>query len=243
MSLSTLTNYISKSQITFELINRIKQNKEINIIGSSNYAKAIIINSIAIKENKNILFICSNVETAYKWIGYFESINNSNVLYYPPTEHLPYSSINKSTEIEFAQLTVLSKLVNLEEHNNKIIITTERSLQPHLIDKNILIKNKIKLQKGDKYELKLLTNKLTLLGYIKENTTSTEGSWSRRGEIIDIFPVNNELPIRIEFFDNMIEKIREYDPYTQKTLENINEIEIIFSSYNLAIRKKLEDPY
>ena len=76
MSLNTLVNYISNSQITSELIKRISKNNELNIVGSSRYAKSIILDSIAKKEKKNILLICPNEEIAYKWIGYFESINN-----------------------------------------------------------------------------------------------------------------------------------------------------------------------
>ena len=64
---------------------------------------------------------------------------------------------------------------------------------------------------------------------------------SRRGEIIDIYPVNNELPIRIEYFDNIIEKIREYDPVTQRTLDSINKVEIVQVGFNLLIRKRLEN--
>ena len=239
MSLNSLINYISNSQITAELIKRITQSNELNIIGSSRYAKSIIINSIAKKEEKDLLLVCPNVEIAYKWIGYFESINSKNVLYYPPTENLPYSSINKSKEIEYTQLTVISKLIKNERKSLNIIITTERALQPHLINKKLLIDNRLHLNKGKEIEIKELSNRLTLLGYEKENITSLEGKWSRRGEIIDIYPVNNELPIRLEFFDNIIEKIREYDPYTQKTLENINNIDIIQSGFNLLIRDKL----
>ena len=139
MGLSSLINYISNSQITAELIKRILNNTELSIIGSSRYAKSIIIDSITKKENKNILLVCPNVEIAYKWIGYFESINNKTVLYYPPTEHLPYSSINKSKEIEYTQLTVLSKLIKKEKKKQNIVITTERSLQPHLVNKKYLI--------------------------------------------------------------------------------------------------------
>ncbi len=241
MSLNTLVDYISNSQITSELIKRISKNNELNIVGSSRYAKSIIIDSIAKKEEKNILLICPNVEIAYKWIGYFESINDKAVLYYPPTEHLPYASINKSKEIEFSQLTVLSKLIKKEKSELNIVITTERSLQPHLINKNLLIENKLDLKKGVQIEIQELANKLTLLGYTKDNVTSTEGSWSRRGEIIDIYPVNNELPIRLEFFDNVIEKIREYDPNTQKTLESINNIEIIQAGFDLLIKDKLNN--
>ncbi|MDA9745851.1 transcription-repair coupling factor [Prochlorococcus sp. AH-736-K20] len=241
MSLNTLVDYVSNSQITSELIKRISKNNELNIIGSSRYAKSIILDSIAKKEGKNILLICPNEEIAYKWIGYFESINNKPVLYYPPTEHLPYSSINKSKEIEFSQLTVLSKLIEKEKNELNIVISTERSLQPHLINKNLLIENKLDLQKGIEIEIKELANKLTLLGYTKENVTSAEGFWSRRGEIIDIYPVNNEFPIRLEFFDNVIEKIREYDPHTQKTLESINNIEIIQAGFDLLIKDKLNN--
>jgi len=241
MSLNTLVDYISNSQITSELIKRISNNNELNIVGSSRYAKSIILNSIAKKEEKNILLICPNVEIAYKWIGYFESINDKSVLYYPPIEHLPYSSINKSKEIEFSQLTVLSKLVKKEKNQHNIVISTERSLQPHLINKNLLIENKLDLQKGDQIEIQELANKLTLLGYTKDNVTSTEGFWSRRGEIIDIYPVNNEFPIRLEFFDNVIEKIREYDPHTQKTLESINNIEITQAGFDLLIKDKLNN--
>ena len=239
MSLNSLINYISNSQITAELIKRITKYNQLNIVGSSRYAKSIIISSIAKKEQKDVLLVCPNIEIAYKWIGYFESINNKNILYYPPIEHLPYTSINKSKEIEYTQLTVISKLIKSKKNKLNIIITTERSLQPHLINKNRLVDTRLNIQKGKEIEIKELSNKLTLLGYEKENVTFKEGSWSRRGEIIDIYPVNNELPIRLEFFDNVIEKIREYDPYTQKTLESINNIEIIQSGYNLLIRDSL----
>ena len=52
MSLNTLVNYISNSQITSELIKRISKNNELNIVGSSRYAKSIILDSIAKKEKK-----------------------------------------------------------------------------------------------------------------------------------------------------------------------------------------------
>ena len=235
MSLNSLISYISNSQIVSELVKRIKHNNELNIIGSSRYAKSIILNSIAKKENKNILLISPNEEIAYKWYGYFDSIDNKNVLYYPPSENLPYASINKSKETEYSQLSVISKIIKKERQDINIIITTERSLQPHLIKENIFKDNIFSIIKGSELEIKELTTKLVLLGYSKENMTSQEGSWSRRGEIIDIYPVNNELPIRIEYFDNIIEKIREYDPVTQRTLDNINEVEIVQVGFNFCL--------
>ncbi len=243
MSLKSIINYISNSQVTKELIERLNKEKEINIIGSSRYAKAMLINSLATKKNKNILLICSNTEIAYKWYGYFESINTNNVLYYPPNENLPYEVRSKSTEVEYSQLNIISKLLNKNDNNNSprnILITTERSLQPHLFKKSYYGDSNLNIRKGDKLELVELTKKLIDLGYIKEAITTTEGQWSRRGDIVDIFAVNNEVPIRIEFFDNNIEKIREYDPSTQKTLDTINNINISHSGSFQKIIKELK---
>ena len=81
MSLNSLISYISNSQIITELIKKINKNNELNIIGSSRYAKSIVLNSIAMNENKDILLISPNEEIAFKWYGYFENIVNKNVLY------------------------------------------------------------------------------------------------------------------------------------------------------------------
>ena len=238
MSLKSLTSFISNTQITKELIQRINNNNDLNVIGSSRYAKALIINGIASSEKKNILLISPSIEIAYKWYGYFQSIDNEKVLYYPPNENLPYEDRTKSLEVEYAQLNIISQLVN-EAQNRKIIITTERALQPHLINKKYFTDSLLFLEKGKIIELDELNYNLTQLGYKKEEITTNEGQWSRRGEIIDVFPVNNEVPIRIEFFDNVIEKIREYDPTNQRTLETINNINISQSGSSFKIKKEL----
>ena len=242
MSLKSLTSYISNTQITKELIQRINNNNDLNVIGSSRYAKALIINGISSTEKKNILLISPSTEIAYKWYGYFQSIDNEKVLYYPPNENLPYEDRTKSIEVEYAQLNIISQLISKETNkkfNRKIIITTERALQPHLINREYFEDSILYLDKRKVLELKTLTLKLNQLGYKKEEVTTNEGQWSQRGEIIDVFPVNNEVPIRIEFFDNTIEKIREYDPSNQRTLETINSINISQSACSNKIKKEL----
>ena len=161
MSLKQLTSFISNTQITKDLINRINNENDLNIIGSSRYAKALIIDGIASSENKNILLIAPSTEIAYKWFGYFQSIDNKIVLYYPPNENLPYEERTKSSEVEYSQLNIISNLIQDELNNSlnrKIIITTERALQPHLFSKKYFLNSILTLKKGIVIEIKTLIN-------------------------------------------------------------------------------------
>ena len=80
MSLNTLVDYISNSQITSELIKKISKNNGLNIVGSSRYAKSIILDSIAKKEEKNILLILSNVFCVWGSYSLIFSITLSKIL-------------------------------------------------------------------------------------------------------------------------------------------------------------------
>jgi len=66
-------------------------------------------------------------------------------------------------------------------------------------------------------DLDQFSDKLAQLGYERVPLVETEGQWSRRGDIVDVFPVSSELPVRLEWFGDEIEQIREFDPATQRS--------------------------
>ena len=74
--------------------------------------------------------------------------------------------------------------------------------------------------------IKNIVNNLYEIGYEKETLVTKPGEFGLRGFILDIFPLNEENPIRIEFFGDTIESIRCFEVESQKSLENIDEIEI-----------------
>jgi transcription-repair coupling factor (superfamily II helicase) len=81
-------------------------------------------------------------------------------------------------------------------------------------------------------DLKDLSDRLARLGYERVPLVESEGQWSRRGEIVDIFPVSAELPVRLEWFGDDLEKMREFDPATQRSLDNLEHLVLTPTSFS-----------
>ncbi|MDY7016555.1 MAG: CarD family transcriptional regulator, partial [Cyanobacteriota bacterium] len=69
----------------------------------------------------------------------------------------------------------------------------------------------------------------------------TEGQWSRRGDLVDIFPVSAELPVRLDWFGDELEKIREFDPSTQRSLDRVERVLLTPTSFSPLIAAALAE--
>ena len=102
----------------------------------------------------------------------------------------------------------------------------------------------IHLKKDDIYDRDELVNDLRRLGYEKVSHVETPMTYASRGYIVDLFSVNYEKPIRIEFFDDVIDSIRTFDINTQRTEEMIDEVDICFAKdvfFNEEEKQYLKD--
>ncbi|MGL5924335.1 transcription-repair coupling factor [Chroococcidiopsis sp.] len=97
------------------------------------------------------------------------------------------------------------------------VVATERALQPHLPPADVFQPYCLTISKGMEFDLGDFGDRLAAMGYDRVPTVETEGQWSRRGDIVDVFPVSSELPVRLEWFGDEIEQIREFDPATQRS--------------------------
>ena len=95
----------------------------------------------------------------------------------------------------------------------------------------------LKIQKGKNISREIIIAKLEDLGYKKDSLVTATGEYAVRGFIIDVFPTFMEHPVRIEFFGSTIESIRFFDEDSQRSLEKINEVDI------LAIDEMVTDRY
>ena len=239
MSLESITKYLENHQLTSELIERTNREERLILTGASRTAKALITTSLAKKQSKILLVIVPTLEEANRWYPILKACGWSKTCLYPTSEVSPYDSTHVNSEIIWGQLQVLSDILELKVDENIAIIATERSLQPHLPPFEYLKSKCIKLKVGDGVNLNELALRLSECGYIKSNSIDQEGTWTRRGDIIDIYPVSSELPIRLELFGDQLDKIKEFDPTSQRSLDQIDNICITPTGFNPLIISKL----
>ncbi len=103
-----------------------------------------------------------------------------------------------------------------------IEILAERFVSPKTFNAKILT-----LFKDQEISPKALTRKLLNLGFQKEQKTILAGDFSQRGNVFDIFPESAKNPIRIEFFENCLEQIFEYDLFSGEKIKDLKKVEII----------------
>ncbi|HLO52226.1 MAG TPA: transcription-repair coupling factor, partial [Kamptonema sp.] len=129
----------------------------------------------------------------------------------------------------------------LKTQNSAIaIVATERALQPHLPPVSAFKAFCLTLKGGMIWDSKAVDLKLANMGYDRVSLVEMEGQWSRRGDIVDVFPVAAELPVRLEWFGDELEQLREFDPSTQRSLDKINQLILTPTDFSPIIAAALE---
>ncbi|MDO4499800.1 MAG: transcription-repair coupling factor [Erysipelotrichaceae bacterium] len=157
-------------------------------------------------------------------VSYFDE---EELVSYLPEESLRSEEIATSFENRADRLFALYKIIT--DKNVKVVITSPYGFIRHLPEKAVLRDSIIHLKKDDTFDRDELIESLRKLGYEKVFHVETPMTFASRGYIVDLFSVNYDKPLRIEFFDDVIDSIRFFDINTQRTLEVVDEIDICFA--------------
>lgn len=130
----------------------------------------------------------------------------------------------KSTENIGNRLSVLSKL---SYKNDMILIVPISAFLDRYPEPESFYENTLSIKKGDFIDINMLEKNLIKLGYEKASVTGLKGQYSVRGGIVDIYPMNSDMPVRVDFFDDEIESIFLFNYDTQRSEREIYDIKII----------------
>lgn len=214
-------------------------NQEKQIIGLTNELKAIYIYNKYKQTKKSILLVTSNLSEAGK---IYNSLTNytKNVWFFPMDDFLTSEAIAISPEFKISRLETINSVLKTKEG---IIITSLMGYLRYLPTKEIFSQSYITIKKSQTIPLENLVEKLYYLGYKKTTTVNMTGEIAVRGFVLDIFPINQENPIRLEYWGEEIDAIKTFDVNTQRTKEEKEEITIYPNTELLINKDNLGIPY
>ncbi|MBD1935966.1 transcription-repair coupling factor [Microcoleus sp. FACHB-68] len=222
MAFSSIIRALGRTQLSTELLNKLHRQRSLALNGFPRLPKGMVASALAQQEGRNLLVVAATLEEAGRWAAQIEAMGWQTVHFYPTSEASPYEPFDPESETTWGQLQVLADLVQGEK--NLAIVATERALQPHLPPVETFKPYCLTLNRGMTWDLATFSEKLAQLGYERVPQVETEGQWSRRGDIIDIFPVAAELPVRLDWFGDDLEDLREFDPATQRSLDKVDRL-------------------
>ena len=154
------------------------------------------------------------------------------VYLYPARDLLFYHADIKGNVLTDQRMQVLRALTGKEEGESVTVITTMDAFLDGLPRPEELSESRIMLSPGDVLDFTKFQERLVSLGYERESQIEGPGQFAVRGGILDIYPLTEELPVRIELWGDEIDSIRSFDVESQRSVENLQEITIYPASEN-----------
>ena len=223
----------------FDQLIDVSIEKNMGVYNTTDEFFCLFLNKISNTTGKNILMVVNTIYEANKLYNSLIDYHKNTYLF-PMDDFLTSEAVAISPDLMINRLETIN---NVLDNKNNIVITNLMGYLRFLPPKEEYINSVINLKTGDVIDPKELVEKLFSIGYTKDTLVTKTGEFGVRGFIIDVFPIDEENPIRIEFFDDEIESIRYFDPDNQKSIDSINGILIRPFSEFLTTKNVLEEHF
>ena len=195
--------------------------------------RSILISRLSL--DSQLLVVVPNSRIGDLLISEITSISGSPVAEFPAWETLPHEKLSPKSDTVTKRLKLLNSLKN---NPPKIIVTSIRGLiQP--ISKSVATTPTIKLKNGLELSLEELLRNLVHFGFTRTDLVERRGDFAVRGGIVDLFPPDQEHPIRVDFFGDEIDDLAYFTVSDQRTFEKLENLEV-FPVRELLIDEKVK---
>ena len=190
------------------------------ISGLTHELNVFYVQKLCEKYDRNIIVLTSSLFEANKIYDSLVKIHD-NTLLFPMDDFLSSMIVASSPELKYKRLETLDKLKSDKKY---IIVTNLMGYLKYLPSANI--KNYIDIKQNDVIKRDILAEEINKLGYHRESLVTMSGEYAVRGFILDLYPIDYEHPMRIEFDGNIIDNIKYFNENTQMSTEETNKIKI-----------------
>ncbi|AQS41373.1 MAG: Transcription-repair-coupling factor [Candidatus Tokpelaia hoelldobleri] len=140
------------------------------------------------------------------------------VLHFPAWDCLPYDRVSPGQAVSARRLSALADLRALRDNPHPaLVLTTANAVLQKLPPRKVLDDMALALRPGQQFDMNRLVQTLEHNGFERVTTVRDVGEYAVRGGIVDLFAPGDEAPVRLDFFGDVLETVREFDPATQRT--------------------------
>ncbi len=183
-----------------------------SIFGVAQSLKPLLAAALSEQENKTVIVVCSSQERAAQYAAADEQ-----GVFIPKRALFLRSSVARSRETAFQRISAMYALLS---GRAKTAYLCEEALCARLAPKEDFASAGITVKRDATYDPEELIERLVLSGYERVSSVESPGQAARRGEVLDVFSPGKNAPVRIDFFDEIVESIHEFDPISQRRSKN-----------------------
>ena len=166
--------------------------------------------------------------------SYFEP----NTWLYPARDLLFYSSDIHGNLLTRQRMQVFKHLL---EDEGGVVVTTVDGLMDHLLPLSMIKESCLNIMVGQTLDMEEIKHLLTGMGYERMGQVDGMGQFSVRGGILDVFPLTEEVPVRIELWGDEVDSIRSFDAESQRSIQQMDEVTIYPAAELILTKEHIEE--
>jgi len=185
-------------------------------------AQPFLVAWLTQKTKCSICVVCADVKRQEE---YFHDLQfwEPRTLFIPSLELTSRGLGGPDPELAAARLAALREM---DTHAPPIAVVTAEGLQQAAPSRRSLNEGMWRIARGDTLEMTALITELDQAGFTRVASAAERGQYAVRGGILDVFPWQTALPVRLEFFGDEVESLRSYDPDSQRSIETLDACEL-----------------
>jgi transcription-repair coupling factor (superfamily II helicase) len=233
-----IASYIQSAEYT-TFAERVKSSNSSHYVeGISSSSYPLLIASYFAIENCPIIVILPSAVKASEFISDISSLIEQEYIYsFSSLNMLPYEFINPAEHVERERVSALYALFSKKAC---IVVTDIDAVMRKIPGADRLKQSALSLEKGEEIPFDDLIETLVNFGYTREHRVDSYGTFAIKGGILDIFAAGSESPVRIDFFGDEIDSIRNFDLDSQRSKDEIEHV-VIFPRREIILTQKEKD--
>jgi transcription-repair coupling factor (superfamily II helicase) len=246
MTLSALLPLLSESERFQELIDRLHKPSAREALIAPDAPTPYAVGALWRSFGAPVVVVAPQPEAArrltdqlYTWLG-----DDAPIFQFAENETLPYERLTPDRGATHQRIRSLAALEDRLAPRPPLIVVSALALAQKTLAPKVFRSGSYRIEIGDVSAPDKLVDTWVEIGYEVEPTVEVPGTISRRGGILDVFPVSSDVPYRIEFFGNEVDSIRVFDPETQRSVEPATSVTIVPAEETLPMsvdRKTVND--